>query len=299
MAKKTKEPQKSSVLDTIKNISVPQVVEDIKQKITPKKSFRKAHPFLFALATLGQIILTLLPLAVWLALTLWVFPAERSGLLIVGGAGAFLIGVGLLNLTMRCFGKFQHLGCLTVLCLAAGGMLTALASLILYIPEINARFDESMLPGYAVSILAILWYSTSYGLIFRGGVQNYLRRRGVSKSRIKKLKKGGLRNYWWYTDLHEEVGLGAAYGLNILYTVLFFSASMMNIFFGWLRVFRPVTGGLLCAAGALCVVMMLWVLARGRKEGRGVITWFGVFSWTLLTISMTGAVVMMTAGKLF
>ncbi len=299
MAKKTKEPPKVSVLDTIKSVSVPQVIDDIKQRITPKKSFRKAHPFLFALASFGQIILLLLPPALWLAVTLFIFPTENSGLLIVGGAGAFLIGVGLLNLTMRCFGKFQYLGCLTVLCLAVGGMLTALTSLILYTPEIYARFDESMISGYVLSIIAIMWYAIAYGLVFRSGVQNYLRSRGVSKSRIKKLKKGGLRNYWWYADLHEELGLGAAYWMNILFTVLFFAASMMTVFFGWLRNFRPVTGGLLFAAGVMCIVLMCWTLARGRKEGSGFIAWFGILSCTMLTAVATYAVVMMTIGKMF
>ena len=299
MSKKSKEPQKINVLDTIKNVSVPQVIDDIKQRITPKKSFRKAHPFLFALATFGQIILTLLPLAVWLALTLWIFPVERSGLLIVGGAGAFLIGVGLLNLTMRCFGRFQYLGCLTVLCLAAGGMLTALASLILYIPEIYARFDESVIPGYIISVFAMLWYTIMYGIVFRGGVQNYLLNRGVSKSRIKKLKKGGLRNYWWYADLHDEIGLGVAYGMNILFTVLLFFASMMNIFFGWIRNFRPVTGGMLTAAGVLCVVMMCWSLAHGRKKESKFFTWLMIFGYTLLTVFVTASVFLIAIGKWF
>jgi len=132
MAKKEKEVQKTTVLDTIKNVNVPQVLGDIKDKVIPKKkkSFRKAHPFLYILACVGQVILLLLPLAAWLLITLYIFPVERSGLLTIGGAGTFLIGVGLLNLTMRCFGKFQYLGCATMLCLTVGAMLTALASLM-------------------------------------------------------------------------------------------------------------------------------------------------------------------------
>jgi|GEM_PF-1661123 len=258
------------------------LVETVKEKlpIKKKKSFRKEHPFLFALACIGQGILFLLPTAAWIVVTSFIYPVPNSALIPVGVAGALLLGAGLISLTTRGFGKRYH-GCLSVPILILGGVVTALSTLILYSPEIYRQFDEDMLSRYAINLIMMMCLFISYG-IFRGGVQNFLRNKGMSKSRIKKLKKGGLRSYWWYTDVQEEMKMGVAYPLNILFTVVFFVTVLMNILFGWMRAFIPVTGGLMAASGVLAVLMSLFVLIKGRRNNRFV-TWLADFLWLLFT----------------
>ncbi len=268
------------------------LVETVKEKlpIKKKKSFRKEHPFLFALASIGQLILFLLPMAAWVILTTFVYPVPNSALLLVGGAGALLTGAGILALTTRGFGRrFAGFFAVPVLCL--GAAVTALIALILYSPEVYRQFDEDMISRYVINLIAIIFLCISYGL-FRGGVQNFLRNKGLSKSRIKKLKKGGLRCYWWYTDVQEETKMGIAYPLNIVFTVVFFLSVLINIFFGWMREFIPVTGGLMVVSCALAVLMTLFVLIKGRSNKR-FITWLGDFLWLLFTAGLTYVEIMM------
>jgi len=268
------------------------LVETVKEKLPfkKKKSFRKEHPFFFALASIGQLVLFLLPVAAWVVLTAFVYPTPNSALLLVGGAGALLIGAGILALTTRGFGRrFAGFFAVPVLCL--GAAVTALSALILYSPEVYRQFDEDMISRYIINLIAIIFLCINYGM-FRGGVQSYLRNKGMSKSRIKKLKKGGLRCYWWYTDVQEETKMGIAYPVNILFTVVFFVTVLMNIFFGWMRAFTPVTGGLMVTSCVLAVLMAIFVLIKGRRNKR-FITWLADFLWLLLTVGLTYVEIMM------
>ncbi len=267
------------------------LVDTVKEKLPfkKKKSFRKEHPFLFALASIGQVILFLLPMAAWVVLTMFVYPAPNSALLLVGGAGALLMGAGILALTTRGFGR-RYFGCVAVPVLFLGAVVTALSALILYSPEIYRQFDEGMLSRYVINLIVTAFLIIGYGL-FRGGVQRFLRNKGLSKSRIKKLKKGGLRCYWWYTDVQEDTKMGIAYPLNILFTVVFFVSVPVNLFFGWMRAFIPVTGGFMTASCVLAVLMSIFVLVRGR--GKGFAGWLGAFCWLVLTAGVTYVEIMM------
>lgn len=218
-------------------------------------AFKKAHPIKYGVLVICAIAALILPLVILLLLTEIWFPAPDSGFLLLAMAGAFIIGIGFFNIVSAWFG--QYLGHLvTVGCISLGFILTAIPLAIIYIPDIYALFDEQLVTFYFVSILFFLVPPMFY-LSFRLAVDSWLKRKGISKKRVKILKTGK-KNYWWYEALHEEVNLGLLYYTNKIVTVLYPSAFVLALTLGWLRFMAPIISVLYVTNSVLLAGMSLF-----------------------------------------
>lgn len=95
---------------------------------------------------------------------------------------------------------------------------------------------------YFLSIV-ILFYNLLLYASFRSGIYDYLRSAKMSKSNIRKKRKG-FKNYWLYQSIHKERPLGVLYGLNYLFFIVTVLYSVLALALGFLKAFQPFLFGL-------------------------------------------------------
>ncbi len=105
-------------------------------------------------------------------------------------------------------------------------------------------------------------------MLFRVGVTDWLRNRHVSKTRIRKLKKGK-RNYWWYETLHREIGLGAIYEINKVFTILYMSTVLLILSAGAVRLLAVLAALLYALSSVLLVAMSVFASVQSNKQQYG------------------------------
>ena len=94
-------------------------------------SFKYLHPIGYRILCGIGIVALLLPMVIYLVYTLAIKPAPNEWTLLLGQAGAFIIGIGLFNIVAAWI--HQYLGhLLTFICIFGGGMLTAISLFLLY-----------------------------------------------------------------------------------------------------------------------------------------------------------------------
>lgn len=219
------------------------------------EAFKKQHPIAYGILVACGITALVLPLIVLLLVTELLFPAPSSGFLLLAIAGCFIIGIGCFNIVAAWIG--QYLGhWVTAGCFLLGSILVSVSLAIIYIPDVYALFDERMVTYYFVTMLFMSLAPIFY-LFFRFAVDSWLRRKGFSKTKIKKLKKGKL-NYWWYDALHRDVDLGLIYPMNKLITILYPIAFSLALTLGWLRFMTPIITGLYAIISVLLAGMSLF-----------------------------------------
>lgn len=219
------------------------------------EAFRRQHPIGYGILVAFGIGGLVLPLILLILVTEVWFPAPNSGFLFLAMIGCFIMGIGFFNIAAAWIG--QYLGhWLTVGSFLFGGTLVAISLMIIYVPDIYAFFDETAVSYYFASML-FLALPPIYYASFRLAVDSWLRRKKISKSRMKKLKKGK-QNYWWYKALHEEVGLGMIYPLNKLFTILYPIELCLSLLLGWIRSFAPVISFLYAIISLLLAGMTLF-----------------------------------------
>lgn len=81
----------------------------------------------------------------------------------------------------------------------------------------------------------IFWLFILYSIFtyfwFRSGIYDYLRLSKISKSFIRKNRKGVI-NYWFYTQIHKQRPLGYLYYLNSIFLILILLYIFFVIIFG-------------------------------------------------------------------
>ncbi len=127
------------------------------------------------------------------------------------------------------------------------------------------------------SAFALLLYSN-----FRLGVTCFLRVKKKSRKFIKKNKKGYL-NYWTYKSIHDKIGLGYIFYLNIILLVLTLLYTFVSVCFGWVKFLSlsiAICNALLCVAQIPAVIFSdiyfnldyyncKFVILAKSKAGRG------------------------------
>jgi len=94
--------------------------------------FQLEHPRAYRLLVFLGCTALLLPVVLYGVITLAVFPAPNSPLLMLGWLGAFIFGVGLFNIVAAWI--HQYLGhAVTAVCFALGTALVAISCLLLYL----------------------------------------------------------------------------------------------------------------------------------------------------------------------
>lgn len=125
-----------------------------------------------------------------------------------------------------------------------------------------------MLAYYFLTLLFLVLLAIIY-FIFRGGVQTWLRmKKRLSKTHIRKLKKG-VKNFWWYQALHAETGMGLLYPLNKGFTLVYTLALGLSLVLGWWKPTSVILCGLMFLLGIFSAIMIGFASIWGNIEEHG------------------------------
>ena len=102
---------------------------------------------------------------------------------------------------------------------------------------------------YFYGIVIVLYNLLLYA-IFRTGIYDYLRLSKMSRSNIKKNRKG-LKNYWMYQSINNQTPLGILYSLNYIFLISTIIFTILVIATGFIKMFQPF---LVVIAIILCLV---------------------------------------------
>jgi hypothetical protein len=235
----------------------------LKKKKTKKTDTRKQ-----GLIDFIRFLALILPLVLYLVTTVGLYPAPNSGFLVLGYVGCFVLGLGFVNIVGLL--DEMYLGhVVSAILLSLGIGLVATSSAIIYVPQLYSQINEEAVTFYFV-IWTMIVLSVIYYCFFRGAVRLYLQEMGLSKTAVKKAKEGK-RNYWWYEELNQQIGLSWIYYVNKVYTLLFLFAVAFQIFLGWWSVMFPVTMAAAFVLLALDIpmyylVFSTWHLAQTKAK---------------------------------
>ena len=228
--------------------------------------FKKKHPVKYGVLVFCGIAGLVLPMVILLLITEVFFPAPNSGFLVLGMAGCIIIGIGIFNIVAAWIG--QYLGhAVTIGCFFLGIILVAICCIVLYVPDIHALFNEDITDFYFASLLFFALPPIYYAL-FRSSVNSWLRRKRMSKTMIKRLKKGK-RNYWWYEGIHNECDMGLLYYLNKFLTIVYPVSLVMLLAFGWLKEAAPIIGVAYAIISLATAIMSLFSSIQDNKDEFG------------------------------
>lgn len=107
--------------------------KNVKDYFSPDSDveFKLLHPIAYKILCAVGCVALLLPVFVYLAYVLFINPAPNDWKLILGSAGAFIMGIGFFNIVAAWI--HQYLGhSVTVFCIVGGAGLTALSMILLY-----------------------------------------------------------------------------------------------------------------------------------------------------------------------
>ena len=99
-------------------------------------------------------------------------------------------------------------------------------------------------------MIVIAFYNLLLYAVFRSGIYSYLRLSKMSKSNIKKNRKGFV-NYWLYYSLNKQNSLGFLYGLNLIFFVATFTFMLFAITLGFIEALQSI---LLAFSVVLCII---------------------------------------------
>ncbi|MBQ9149189.1 MAG: hypothetical protein IJX69_06475 [Oscillospiraceae bacterium] len=231
------------------------------------EDFKRKHPIGYVVLVCCGIGGLVLPLVILILVTSVFFPAPNSGFLVLAMVGCFIMGIGIFNIVAAWIG--QYLGhWVTAVCFLLGGLLVAVSCVIIYVPDIYSRFDEEMVSYYFSSLLLLALPPIFYAM-FRFAIDSWLRRKKISRSKIKKLKTGKA-NYWWYEAIHQQYNMGLLYYLNKLLTVSYPITLGLSVLLGWLRPATLLISGLYAIVSLAVAAMSLFTSVQNNLEEYGV-----------------------------
>lgn len=249
------------------------------------KKKKKENPK-YGLIGFVKFLSFIIPLVLYLLIILLICPSPNSGFIFMGVIGCFIFGLGLVNVAgLLDDGYLGHL--LTFIPILIGSLLLGISSLIIYTPSIYSKIDEHQVSFYFLS-LAVLLVSIIYYVFFRGAVSNYLREKGLSKTKIKELTKG-TRNFWWYEKINETYKVNWVFHLNKAYTIVYIATLLLHLFLGWWSMLIPMITILVCLVLALNIPMWYLVVRTRRqvsskKSDNTMLFWLGGYLFPTLAI---------------
>ena len=99
-------------------------------------------------------------------------------------------------------------------------------------------------------MIVIAFYNLLLYAIFRSGIYSYLRLSKMSKTYIKKNRKGFI-NYWLYHSINKQNSLGVLYGLNLTFLIATITFMIFAITLGYIKVLQPI---LFALSIVLCII---------------------------------------------
>lgn len=228
------------------------------------EDFKKQHPTGYWILVICGIIALILPL-IFLIVYLLIFEREHAraanAWVVPAIMGCFAMGVGLFNIIAAFI--HQYLGHkLTIGCLLGGGGIVFLAMYMMNNPQL---YNEAVIQFYFVSLCALLLPAMLY-FLFRGSVRTWLQcSKQINRSKFYKFTKG-IKNFWWYQALHEEVNLGAIYYMNKAFTVLCPALFVLTLLTGYIKVMSLVLGPLHFLVHLMAAIMIFFAQMQDHLE---------------------------------
>ena len=99
-------------------------------------------------------------------------------------------------------------------------------------------------------MIVIAFYNLLLYAIFRSGIYSYLRLSKMSKTYIKKNRKGFI-NYWLYHSINKQNSLGVLYGLNLTFLIATITFMIFAITLGYIKILQPI---LFALSIVLCII---------------------------------------------
>ena len=106
-------------------------------------------------------------------------------------------------------------------------------------------------------IIIIALYNLLLYANFRSGIYSYLRLSKMSKTYIKKNRKGFI-NYWLYHSINKQNSIGILYVLNLVFFITTAAFLLFAITLGYIKVLQPILlsfSTLLCVIEIPCVII--------------------------------------------
>ncbi len=235
------------------------------------------------------VLSVLLPLLMWVVLLFFCTNIQYCGFGMFGWLGAAMTGVGAALLCMELLfekgekdkevpedGRKRRVR-LGLICLTAGVPLTVLAALVLLHPDTEQVISYNMGSFHWINLIMLCVPAYCYAR-FRICVNDSLRERRISKTRIKKLQKSFFEK-WMYTSLHRECDLGRAYRFNMAFIVLLTLTAAEVALLGWVRSMLPVTCMLMIALSVMSAAAVAAEIFRG---GGKIFSFDSLFRFVLL-----------------
>ncbi len=110
---------------------------------------------------------------------------------------------------------------------------------------------------FYISMIIIAFYNLLLYASFRCGIYSYLRLSKMSKSNIKKNRKGYI-NYWLYHSINKQTSLGILYGLNFTFLITTVTFMLFAITLGYIEALQPILfvfSIVLCMIEIPCVII--------------------------------------------
>ncbi|MBP3368303.1 MAG: hypothetical protein J6L71_02605 [Clostridia bacterium] len=232
------------------------------------KDYMRTLPIRTRLRYIIIISTICIPTVLFLILSEFVFPPWDSAFSVLAGLGSFIMGFGVCNFVAFLFGESSLGHKFTIWTIAIGGIITLVTCAIMYVPDIYSLFDEDIVSLYLYAYFPWFWVLVEY-VMFREAVNSFCKRKGLSGTRIEKLKKG-MRNYWWYESIHKEINLGIVYHANKVLISVYPIALIFHVLFGWMRPFIVFIGISLIIITIFMAVLQVFTSIQNKREEYGV-----------------------------
>ncbi|MBR5427013.1 MAG: hypothetical protein IK118_01585 [Clostridia bacterium] len=228
--------------------------------------FRRKHPVVYWVYFSACMISLILPMVLFIVFNV-VFDAPNSGWMMLGGAGSFILGIGLFHIAAAWGG--QYLGhIVTVLCFGIGGAMVAVSELLMFNESLKKLYDEEMVSYYFFGLMFLCLPLFCY-LRFRWTLESRIVAKYKIRKRVFRDLKKGKKNYLWYQAVNEEYSLGALYPLNKAFTIVYLPAVFLGVLFGWVRIVSLPLCFCVVSSYVLSVAMTAYADIRDNIETYG------------------------------
>ena len=189
----------------------------------------------------------------------FLIPGDDNAFWIIGLVGSFLVGFSLFfaiaGLDHDALGVYYSKP-LFAIPLIVGTIFVVIGCAFRFCSCLYSRIDKSVISLYFIFWGCILYCCIIYS-IFRIQMSAWLRKRGNSRTTIKKALKGGIKNRFWYASINASEKIGVIYYLNCLFTVLYSLCFISVVLVGWWKPAQRIIRFMISACMINCGVIML------------------------------------------
>lgn len=189
----------------------------------------------------------------------------------VAPKGSFLFSAAMASLLIGCslsmFFILKKAKKAAILLFAIGTIAIFLHALAMILPAFSKTIDTDLKRFYAASIVYCVLPPFFY-ISFRSSINSWLLSQKTNKRQLETLKKG-MRNFWWYEDIHKAFDMGILYRANKIFTIYYPIACIFILLFGWIRTIAPLICLIYLPLSAAAAWMLIYSSLQSYREKYG------------------------------